>query len=312
MRSFRQEVHALAPHTPGLNLDQLRSFRDVIELGSFSAAAERANLSQPAISLQVRALEQRLGVRLIERVGRQAKPTVAGIELLDYADRIEAAVAAAHDAMARHATGAMGRVRLGTGATACIFLLPPILRELRRRFPTLEISVGTGNTTDVVKAVEDNTLDIGLVTLPASGRTLDITPVLDDAFVLIAPPATTLPARVTPAVLGAMPVLLPGGNTRRLVEAWFADSGVTLRPMMTLASVEAIKELVAAGLGCAVVPGMAMRRDGGARSSATKSLVVRPLSPKLHRTLAVVIRRDRPLHKGLKETVQALKGLKAG
>ena len=122
MRSFRQEAHALAPHTPSLNLDQLRSFRDVIELGSFSAAAERANLSQPAISLQVRALEQRLGVRLIERVGRQAKPTVAGIELLDYADRIEAAVAAAHDAMARHATGAMGRVRLGTGATACAIL----------------------------------------------------------------------------------------------------------------------------------------------------------------------------------------------
>ncbi|WP_315838396.1 LysR family transcriptional regulator [Bradyrhizobium prioriisuperbiae] len=309
MRSFRQDVQIAAPHAPGLNLDQLRSFRNVIELGSFSAAAERANLSQPAISLQVRALEQRLGVKLIERVGRRAKPTVAGSELLDHAVRIEAAVAATHDAMARHATGAMGRVRLGTGATACIFLLPSILRELRRRFPTLEISVGTGNTIDVVKAVEDNTLDIGLVTLPASGRALEITPVLDDDFMLIAPPNTQLPARVSPSTLAALPVLLPGGNTRRLVENWFASSGVALRPAMTLASVEAIKELVAAGLGCAVVPGMALRRDGGARSAAVKSLVIRPLSPKLSRTLAVVIRRDKPLHRGLKETVQVLKGL---
>jgi len=292
-----------------LNLDQLRSFRDVIALGSFSAAAERAELSQPAISLKVRALERNLGVTLIERVGRRAMPTAAGAELLTHAARIEAEVEAACAAMARHATGTLGRVRLGTGATACIFVLPPLLRELRRRLPGLDISVTTGDSADVTKAVEDSSIDIGLVTLPASGRALEVTPVLDDPFLVIAPPKTQLPARVTPATLAALPVLLPGGNTRRLVEGWFAASGVSLRPVMQLASVEAIKELVAAGLGCAVLPGMALRRDGGARSAATRSLVIRPLSPRLQRTLAVVVRRDRPLHRGLRETLQALKGL---
>lgn len=289
-----------------LNLTHLRTFVDVIELGSFSAAAERQNLSQPAVSLQIRQLEKEVGVRLIERVGRKARATAAGEELLDHADRIDAAVTAALDAMARRSTGVMGRVRLGTGATACIFLLPPILRDLRLRFPTLEITVSTGNTADIVKAVVENTLDIGLVTMPASGRMLEVTPVLDDEFVAIAPPDMKLPPRLTAAALSKLPVLLfePGGNTRRITDRWFARSRVTLKPVMSLGSVEAIKEMVGAGLGCAVLPSMAVRGE-----KQQGALEVRSLSPKLHRTLAVVVRQDKLLYRGLRETVGALKAL---
>src|SRR5947209_18632682 len=96
-----------------LNLDQLRTFAQVIDLGSFSAAAERLGLSHPAVSLQVKQLEKRLGVRLIERVGRRAAPTAAGEELLAHVRSIDATVAATLEAMARHSTGAVGRVRLG-------------------------------------------------------------------------------------------------------------------------------------------------------------------------------------------------------
>jgi DNA-binding transcriptional LysR family regulator len=286
----------------GLNLDQLRAFMDVVELGSFSAAAERRDLTQPAVSLQVRQLERRLGVALIERVGRRARPTAAGAELLAHAGRIDAAVSAALDAVARHATGAVGRVRLGTGATACIFLLPPILRDLRGRFPSLELTVSTGNTAEIVKAVEDNVIDVGLVTLPASGRALAITPVLKDEFVAIAPPAMALPKRVTPSVLADLPVLLyePGGNTRRIADEWFARGGAALKPVMSLGSVEAIKELVGAGLGCAVLPRMAVR------GAEERAFAVRSLTPRLHRELAVVIRQDKTLFRGLKETVEAL------
>lgn len=290
----------------GLNLDYLRTFLDVIELGSFSAAAERLELTQPAVSLQVRQLEKRLGIRLIERIGRKARPTAAGAELAGYAGQIDALVSTALDGMARHATGAVGRVRIGTGATACIFLLPPILRDLRRRFPTLEITVSTGNTADIVKAVDDNIIDAGLVTLPTAGRMLEITPVLDDEFVLIAPPNMQLPARLTAAALSTLPVLLfePGGNTRHITDKWFARSDITLQPIMSLGSVEAIKELVRAGLGCAVLPGMATRQ-----ARDRKGLVVRSLSPKLHRTLALVIRRDKTLSRGLREAVNALKDI---
>src|SRR5437588_574393 len=137
----------------GLNLDHLRTFAAVVDQKSFSAAASRLGVTQPAVSQRVRQLEQRYGVKLIERVGRRAAPTAAGTELLSHARNIETALAAANDAMAPHARGAAGRVRLGTGATACIYLLPVALRDLRRRFPALEIVVSTGNTPDMLRAV---------------------------------------------------------------------------------------------------------------------------------------------------------------
>jgi DNA-binding transcriptional LysR family regulator len=288
-----------------INLAHLQTFVQVAKHGSFSAAAQRLGITQPAVSLQIRQLEKRLGAALVERVGRRARPTAAGGELLAHAERVDAVVAEAIDAVTRRATGAMGRVRLGTGATACIFLLPRILKDLRHRFPQLEITVSTGNTSDIVKAIEENVLDVGLVTLPASGRAFDIMPVLDDEFVAIAPRELKLPARVTAAGLAAKPVLLfePGGNTRKITDAWFAAGGVTLKPVMSLGSVEAIKQLVAVGLGCAILPAMAVR---DARSAG---LVVRPLSPRLHRTLAVVIRRDKRLHTGLGDLVRALQAL---
>ncbi|MBR0870835.1 LysR family transcriptional regulator [Bradyrhizobium tropiciagri] len=291
-----------------LNLGYLESFRVVVASGSFSAAAERLQLSQPAVSLQVRQLERSLNATLIERVGRKARPTSAGAALLAHAGQIDAAVTSAVDAVAQQTGGTAGRVRLGTGATACIFLLPPVLKALRTALPSLEITVTTGNTTDIAKAVEDNTLDIGLVTLPVSGRSFEITPVLDDEFVLIAPRDLPLPARITPAVLVTKPVLLfePGGNTRRTADEWLARGGVSLKPLMSLGSVEAIKEMVRAGLGCAVLPGMAVPAQPKHRD-----LVVRSLSPKLYRRLAVVIRRDKRLDRGLRQMLTGLKALSA-
>ena len=291
----------------GLKLDQLQTFTEVIALGSFSAAAERLGLTQPAVSLQVRQLEKQLGVRLIERVGKRATATLAGEALVKHAGQIGAAVSSALEDMASHASGALGRVRIGTGATACIYLLPPVLRDLKQRFPTLEITVRTGNTTDVLKSLQENTLDIGLVTLPAPGRMFDVTPLLDDMFVAIAAADDDrLPKLVTPAALAKLPIVLyeAGGNTRRVVDEWFARAGITPMPIMDLGSVEAIKELVGAGLGCAVLPGSAVG-DAGARSP----IVSRPLSPKLYRRFALVTRRDKILTRGLRETIAALRRL---
>ena len=151
----------------GLNLDHLRMFAQVAELGSFSAAAERNGVTQPAVSLQVRQLERRYGLKLVERVGRRARPTAAGLELLTHIRAIDATLAQAEQAMTAHASQVSGRLRLGTGATACTYLLPPLLADLRRRFPALEVVASTGNTADMLRGLENNALDIGLVTMPA-------------------------------------------------------------------------------------------------------------------------------------------------
>ena len=227
--------------------------------------------------------------------------------LLDHARRIDAAVIGAFDALAEHASGVAGRVRLGTGATACTYLLPPLLRELRTRFPGLEIVVSTGNTAEMLRLLESNGLDVAFATLPIPGRGFQVTPVMDDEFMAIFPPEQVpLPEAVAPDILAARPVVLyePGANTRRIVDDWAARDGLTLRPIMQLGSVEAIKEIVAAGLGCGVLPGMALRGD-----RTDPRLTVRPLAPPLIRKLAVVLRHDKPLTRGLRAVVDGLRGL---
>src|SRR5262245_16362485 len=114
-----------------LNLDQLRTLTEVIELGSFSAAARRLNLTQPAVSQQIRELERRFGVRLIERMGKQAHATAPGRELVDAAQRIFRDCDLAEAAMRRFRDRWIGRVHIGTTNTAMTYLLPPILRRLR-------------------------------------------------------------------------------------------------------------------------------------------------------------------------------------
>ncbi len=314
----------------GLNLDHLQAFADIVELGSFSAAAARRSLTQPAISLQLRQLEARLGVRLVERVGKRALPTHAGRTLLLHAGRIEAAVTAMLTEVTPLATEVGGQVRIGSGATACIYLLPPLLRDLRQRFPALELTVNTGNTDDMLRAVAENRLDLALVTLPPRreaasgphqrgdtvpdhspnlGRAFMVEPLLDDEFVALAPPEFALwPDQLTPAWLATQPLVLyePGANTRSLVDAWFGAAGLAPRPAMELGSVEAIKQLVGAGLGLTVLPRMALRETPAA---APGMVNFRSLAPRLQRKLALVLRRDKPLQHGLRETVAALRRL---
>lgn len=290
-----------------LNPDHLRSFVEVIEQGSFSAAARRQKLTQPAVSQHVRELERRLGVRLIERVGKRAHPTAAGTELLIHAREIASVVGRAIDAMASHQRELRGRVRLGTGATACIYLLPRVLRGLRQRFPSLEIVISTGNTSDLLAQIASNTLDVALVTLPATGRNFSVTPVMDDELVAIFPAGEPCPPTAVKAGdFRDRSIVLyePGGNTRRVIDEWFMRSGISLRPVMELGSVEAIKRLIAAGLGCAILPLIAVRDE-----RRTREVVVRPLSPRLRRQLGIVLRQDKPLDRGLQKVVQALRDL---
>ncbi|UFN49983.1 LysR family transcriptional regulator [Roseomonas sp. OT10] len=278
----------------------------MVERGSFTAAAVRRGVTQPAVSLLIRQLERQLGLRLLERVGRRVRPTPAGQDLLPHALRVREAMEAAVATVAPHRAGQVGRVRLGTGGTACIHWLPPILRGLRERLPGLEIAVRTGNTPDMLRLLEENALDLALVTLPAPGRAFAVTPLCDDPLLAAFPPGEAPPpGGIDAAALGALPLVLyeTGGQTRRLIDDWFLRSGIATRPVMALGSVEAIKELVGAGLGCAVLPGMALRTG---TQAGGPPLATRPLAPPLHRSLGLVMRRDKRLDRGLREVVAAL------
>lgn len=292
----------------GQEIEQLRALAHVVRFGSFTAAAIELGVTQPAVSMQIRQFEARLGVRLIERMGRRAHPTAAALDLVAHLPRLEATMARAMEALEPHREGHSGRIRFGTGATACIYLLPPLLRCLRERMGGLDIVVRTANTADILRLVEENEIDIGLVTLPASGRRLEITPLLDDPLVAILPAERAAEGGIGAAIsareLTAWPIALyePGGETRRLIEDWFAASGLRPRPIMELGSIEAIKKLVGAGLCAAVIPALAVTAEA-------QDIVAVPLRPAASRMLGLVMRRDKRLDRGLREALQLLREL---
>jgi DNA-binding transcriptional LysR family regulator len=290
-----------------VNFDQLQSFVHVAELGSFTAAAEKAALTQPAVSLQIKLLERRLGVRLIERVGRRAQPTPAGLELLTHARRIIQELADAEESMVPHRSGVAGRVRIGSGATAFIHLLPLAISKAKARMPGLDITVRIGNADDILRDLEANSLDLAVVTMPASGRSLEVEAFYEDELMAVAPKGAEMPAAgPDPAFLSKKTLLVyEGGNTRRSIEEWMSAGGIRLKPAMEFGSVEAIKELVAAGLGWSILPGLSLKRD------RTDFLEACPVRPKLVRRLGIVVRRDKHLTRGLREVIKALRETKA-
>jgi DNA-binding transcriptional LysR family regulator len=169
--------------------------------------------------------------------------------------------------------------------------------------PGLEITVRIGNTEEVLRNLEANALDLAVVTLPASGRSLEIEPFYEDELLAVAPKDSEIPEGGPDAAFLKDKVLMlyEGGNTRAATDRWFADAGVRIQPAMEFGSVEAIKELVAAGLGWSLLPALAMKQDRAG------FLMTSPVRPRLVRQLGIVLRRDKHLTKGLREVMKCLR-----
>ena len=276
-----------------INPVHVRTLQAIARSGGFSRAGEILHLSQPAISHHVRHLERVLGVPLLVRRGRRASPTEAGAVLLEHAGRAFKVLDEAREAIQRLRGRVAGRVTVGTGATASIYLLPALLRRLRAQHPDLELVVVTGNAGEIASAVSRGELDVGVVTLPiAVGRGLLVSPFYVDRLVAIAPPDRRWRRRapMTAAELAREPVILyeRGGTIRRVVDDWFRRGRATPRVAMELGNAEATKKLVGAGLGLSVVSEIAVKAD--ARAGALNLI---PLRPALHRRIGVVRRRER-------------------
>jgi DNA-binding transcriptional LysR family regulator len=306
----------------GPTLRQLRTLLAVVETGGISAAARRLGITQPAASQQLRELERAVGVRLLDRAGGRSLPTAAGHAILPPARRALAGAADAAAAAAAFRSGDIGRVRIGTGATACIYLLPAVLAAAKRRMPGLEVIVATGNSSAMVQQVEAGDLDLALITLPAAATpALDVTPLLTDPLVALVPAGmataaatvgmaavgTAADAMATPgatmdaATLAGLPLILyePAGTTRALIDGWFRAAGVAAVPAMQLDSAEAIKVLVGGGVGASVLPALALPHP-------VAGAVVRDLCPGLQRDLGIVLRREKIIDRGLRVMLDAL------
>jgi DNA-binding transcriptional LysR family regulator len=292
-----------------LNPAHVRTLQHVVRRGSFSRAAEDLRLSQPAVSLHVRQLEERVGLPLLERVGKRTFATRAGEILLEHAERAFDEIEAARQALEALRGVVAGRLRLGTGATASIHLLPTLFRRLRAHHPALELVVVTGNSAEMAAAVLANQLDLALVTLPVSSRSLAVAPLGVDQLVAIAPGGRPWRRRgpMAPTELATHPLILyeRGGTIRRVIDEWFRRGRAIPRVNMELGNAEAIKKLVGAGLGLSIASSMAVRAEVKAGA-----LTAVPLDPPLARRLGVVRRRDKPESPAMRVLLSALEALR--
>jgi DNA-binding transcriptional LysR family regulator len=288
-----------------LSLDQLRTFVEVVERGSFTAAALHLNLTQPAVTHQVQELERRFKVALVERLGKRAYLTQAGEKLIDHARHLLEEDARTNIAMRKFDDGWLGQVRIGTSMTVLMYLLPAILRELKTEHPQIEINLKAGLTKTTLEMLKTNALDLGLCALPIEDPAFETVPLFTDELVAILPAnLENVPKKVTPAFLCRCPLILGNEESalRRTVTDWLALAGPPPKPVMEFDNVEAIKSLVAVGLGASIVPSLCL---GPVHAPAANMRMV-PISPRATRRIGLVQLRGKRSTDGMKLVSAAL------
>lgn len=266
----------------------------VAQVSSFTRAAELLHMTQPAVTHQIRQLEQELDTRLFDRTNNRISLTAAGAVVRDHAARIMALYGEMDEAVKAMTGDRSGLVTVGASTTVAEYMLPGLLGEFRRRFPDVRIRLHVANTDAVVALVADNTIDLGVVEGEVDNRALVVEPCRDDELVAIMAPSHALEA------LGAVPaaalaghafVLREGGSgTRSVIARWLEGQGMSedaLDAPFELGSTEAIKGAVQAGVGVSIVSRAAIVNE-----LELGRLVARPLAPSLARQFYFVRQRQ--------------------
>jgi len=247
---------------------RLKVFRAVARHLSFRKAAEELYLSQPAVSLQIKTLEEELGVLVFDRAGSHISLTPAGETLLAYVDRLDALAAEAEGALTRFRGEVRGRLAIGASLTIAQYVLPRFLGPFLRENDRLEVAVSTHNTEQVIEEVAAERIALGLVEGPARRRDVTLEPLLEDELVIIAPPAHEWAEQreIELDQLRAAPLLLreQGSGTRLVAELALARLGIRPRDLhvfLEFDTSEAIKSGVEAGLGIGIVSRWAIRKE---------------------------------------------------
>jgi DNA-binding transcriptional LysR family regulator len=277
-----------------MDLDNLKTFIEVARLASFSRAAEKVLRSQPAVSAQIRQLEQEYGQRLLDRSAKSVRLTPAGEVVFDYANQLLALQAKSLQAVAEQDGVRSGTLSIGANEGTFLYVLPKVLAKYHKQFPKVKISVYRSFTHKVAEKVEEGTVDLGVLTMPVKSPSLEVLPVFRDRILLMAGPASPLFKKKSATLeeLAAQPIILPKtGSIRKIMEKQLRPYRDNLNVTMELTSVVMIKRFVRAGFGVSLIcrnfAAENVRRD------EVRLLKVEGLD--LWRELALVYRKDRSL-----------------
>ncbi len=280
----------------------LKAFLAVAETGSFSRAAERLHLTQPAVSKRIAALEQTLAARLFDRIGRTVTPTEAGRALLPHARRLLAEIADTRRAITNLSGNVGGRLNLGTSHHVGLHRLPGVLRRYARAYPAVELNLQFLGSETACLAVERGELELAVVTLPAAPPpSLAASEIWPDplSIVVAADHPLARRKRTTPAQLVEFPAILPGTETytRAIIDAAFRRLRLDLRVGPSTNYLETIKMMVTIGLGWSALPNTMI--DTGQRVLAVEGIA-------LKRALGVVRHTERVLSNAARALLETL------
>jgi DNA-binding transcriptional LysR family regulator len=279
-----------------MDLDQLHTFLEIVRLKSFSKAAQTCFRTQPAISAQVRQLEQELNSPLFERFGSRISLTTAGRIFIQYAEQILALRRQAQDSINELEQIPRGELVIAANEATCIYVLPEVFAEYSRRFPNVQLMVERQYGSKIAEAILDNLADFGFTQLPIQDRKLQVVKIHSGEIKLVVPAGHPLTQKkaVLAEDLVPYPLLLPKyGSTRARLNEWLELVEDSMHVLMELDSSEMIKRFVMAGLGVSFLAVSNCREELRVGALAALSLAPEPMV----RRLGLVYRKDKALSK---------------
>ena len=287
-----------------MNLDHLKTFQEVVRLGSFSEVAKKLAISQPAVSFQIQKLEHELGMRLIDRTQRTITLTVAGKRLLRFAESVESERERLQNDLEQMREEVSGELLIAASTIPGEFLLPPLLAKFKQMHPAVRIQVDISDSLTVINGVRNNSYEVGFCGMAPEGQDLASFKIASDEIVLIVSPDHPFAQRgeVSPADLEGEPLILreTTSGTQRNLENYLSRAGLDpgkWAPHLILGTTQAVVSAVAAGAGIAFVSNLAIHRylaPGLVRQIEVSGL-------RLSRDFYIIYRRERVVSRLLEE-----------
>jgi DNA-binding transcriptional LysR family regulator len=293
-----------------MDFDQLETFLEVAKLSSFSRAAERRFRTQPAISAQIRALEEEVGAKLLDRSGGKVAITAPGKVFQKFAEETLEQRRVVLIALAEMHRIPRGEIVVAANEGTCLHILPEVFAEFKRQYPSVGVSVKRLEHAKILETIIENSCDFGVISMPVNDKRLTVVPIHRDELIVITPPDHPLAGReaATIAEVVEFPLLLPKlGRTRDAIEALFHDRRLKATVSMELDSSELLKRFVAVGVGVGFIARSNVVEDLQARALAAVELS----DATIQRDLALVFRKDKALSRAALAFIDIAVKLKA-
>ncbi len=285
---------------------QLSYFKKVAEAKSISRAAEELLITQPAVSKQMKALEDELGERLFDRIGKKVFLTKAGEVLYARAEKILGSVDDAKKAVKALSEECSGELVIGTSDHISLHRLPSVLKAYITAFPKVDLKLRCHRSETVLELVSQNMVDLGVITLPKASGGLITRTIWEDPMSLVSPKGHPLGAvrSIKLRDIAAYGMILPekGTTTRDRIESVFSRKGLSPNVSMEVAYIETIKGLVKAGLGVSILPDKAVEQDVEAGALVRTAIQ----DARFSRNLGAVYLRDKFLSRPAREFLKLL------